>query len=871
MRFYRLLFALCLLPLSGYSQISPSLEAALEADTTTWLPIRLQFSSAIDWMELVDEWNAKGIAVEDRPRLVNRLLMKQAQESQLAALSFIQSHELAIEDVRSYYLINAILLKAQASAIQTLALNSTADWIDLADERFIPHEYIESTTNEKSQGQMSTENGLKAINAQALWNLGYTGRGTKVFVYDSGVWSTHPAFADRFLGHYLPIDQAWSGAFSDQPSGINSDHGTHVLGTVAGLDPRTQDTIGVAFGSYWMANDLINASTAANLPGISHLVDAFQWALNPDGDTATSDDVPDVINNSWRWRDEPDTVHCGGYIVQLMNAIEAAGVANVFSGGNTGPSNAVLNSPQRIKTNAVNVFSVGSVNGNIAFPPPISAFSTRGPTQCPTSGNLDIHPEVVAPGENVRSAWGQDGFNTISGTSMSSPHVSGALLLLKEAFPQLSGADLMNALYQTAIDLGVSGEDNTYGNGLIDLGAAYQWLAQQHTPRDPLATNWDISVESVKGLGLNEFGCDSLFPIQVSLKNGGSEPISQFELDVLVNGVSQTGWQSLSSAALQTAGAVDTLPLTFAVNAIGYGPQEITVRVRLDSSEYDMVNNARMYRYHRLPREDIQGVVFREDFEQGFSNKGWYRLNPDLGIGWDTIQTGIPGFDYSARVDLGHYNPAENQHDQLISPVIDINNSGPLLMMQLQFAYRPVGPIPFLHDTFRIRASSDCGQTFPYLLHEAWGDDLNSTGNYGSNFLPSNSNDWAPLIINLLSLIQSDPSMQWVFSFETSNRKGNPLYIDEIEIYEGFGLEEYSSRFQVFPNPSLGQFMLQHKNGRSLETTWHLSDLQGRPLLSDSFTGNQSKIDLSSFASGVYFLIVESDGHKEVLRLIKEG
>ena len=152
-------------------------------------------------------------------------------------------------------------------------------------------------------------------------------------------------------------------------------------------------------------------------------------------------------------------------------------------------------SPQRIKSNPVNVFSVGSVNGNVAFPQPISGFSTRGPSQCPSNGTLNIHPEVVAPGENVRSAWGMDGYNSISGTSMSSPHVSGAVLLLKEAFPQLTGAQLLTALYTTATDMGVTGEDNVYGNGLIDVHAAFLWLAQQHTPRDPLQLlHHDLSV-----------------------------------------------------------------------------------------------------------------------------------------------------------------------------------------------------------------------------------------------------------------------------------------------------------------------------------------------------------------------------------------
>ena len=102
-------------------------------------------------------------------------------------------------------------------------------------------------------------------------------------------------------------------------------------------------------------------------------------------------------------------------VVNLMNAVEAAGIANIFS-EEIQDRPIPQNAPQRINTSEVNTFSVGSVNGNGAFPISISNFSTRGPKQCPHSGSvaLEIHPEVVAPGQNVRSAWGDDNFNTIS-------------------------------------------------------------------------------------------------------------------------------------------------------------------------------------------------------------------------------------------------------------------------------------------------------------------------------------------------------------------------------------------------------------------------------------------------------------------------
>jgi hypothetical protein len=56
---------------------------------------------------------------------------------------------------------------------------------------------------------------------------------------------------------------------------------------------------------------------------------------------------------------------------------------------------------------------------------------------------------------------------------MACPHIVGAIALLKEALPQFTGHELKLALYNTAVDLGTAGEENTYGTGIIDVYAAY--------------------------------------------------------------------------------------------------------------------------------------------------------------------------------------------------------------------------------------------------------------------------------------------------------------------------------------------------------------------------------------------------------------
>ena len=473
------------------------------------IPIRIEFKNNIDCFKLNQQFKDQQTPVNQRPKIVNRLLKEQAVKSQEFVIDFLKKQTSSKTYYHSFWIVNIIVAQVDAATIEKLLQFSNISSIKIENNQFIAHDdFKESADNNRTPN--GVENGLIAINAPAMWALGYTGRGRLAYNYDTGVWPNHPAFSNRFIGDRFPMQQSWIGYFNTFPNGSIQNHGTHTLGTIAGLVESTNDTIGVAFGSYWIANDFVT-STVQALPPIVNMIEAFQWALNPDNDTSTTEDVPDVINNSWRWYDGNDTIHCQGFVVNLMNAIEAAGIANIFSGGNSGPSNSSVNSPQRINTSEVNTFCVGSVNGNISFPYPISNFSTRGPSQCSASGSLAINPEVVAPGQNVRSAWEQNNFNTISGTSMAAPHVSGAILLLKEAFPFLSGEELLWALYLSAVDLGVAGEDNIYGMGIIDVHAAFQHLSQIHTPVDPSSLIYDLHLDSISIPNYRENTCEDTF------------------------------------------------------------------------------------------------------------------------------------------------------------------------------------------------------------------------------------------------------------------------------------------------------------------------------------------------------------------------
>jgi len=322
--------------------------------------------------------------------------------------------------------------------------------------------------------------GVRAINADQVWHqLGYTGAGRVVANMDTGVDGNHPALNTRWrgFGGANPWQECWLdvlGTNSQFPNDGNS-HGTHVMGTITGLGAATQDSIGVAPGAQWIASNAINQGVGGGFD--NDVIASFQWLMNPDGNVNTVDDVPDVVQNSWRINEG----FGGGYTdcdSRWWNAIdncEAAGVVVTFSAGNEGPGAQTIGSPPDRATTEFNVFSIGAVDATNFpnFPYPIASFSSRGPTGCNVVPLLKIKPEVSAPGVDVYSSIPGGGYSgSFSGTSMAGPHVAGIVGLMREANPNLDVDTIKQIIMETSRDEGAVGEDNTYGWGMVDAYAA---------------------------------------------------------------------------------------------------------------------------------------------------------------------------------------------------------------------------------------------------------------------------------------------------------------------------------------------------------------------------------------------------------------
>jgi len=868
--FNLLLAALFLFSFQSYSQISAKLEQALvESSTQSFLRIRVEFVDNVDCYALNHEFKQQRLSLEERPKTVISQLQQQATFSQQPILQKLETEfPDGIRNLRPFWVVNMLILEANAVTIEALSEMNGIALIDLEDAAIIPHDPIIRGEENHQRSPGGIEPGLAAINAPAMWALGYTGRGRMVYDYDTGVWPTHPAFSDRFLAHRFPMNQCWYGYFSNTPNGNISDHGTHTLGTMAGLIEETQDTIGVAFGSYWIANDFVT-STVEALPPLADMIGAFEWALNPDGDINTSEDIPDVINNSWRWRDDPDTVQCGGFVVNLMNAIEAAGIANVFSGGNSGPNNTTVNAPQRINTSEVNTFSVGSINGNVSFPYPISNFSTIGPTQCPSGGvsALEIHPEVVAPGQNVRSAWGTNDFNTISGTSMAAPHVSGAVLLLKEAFPYLSGEDLLWALYLSAVDLGDVGEDNVYGRGIIDVYAAFQYLSQTNTPVDPNAVAWDLALKVLPNPAIQGFTCSNSIEPTTVITNLGDSTITAIDFSYNINGQGTQNF-SWTGALLPGNSATVVLP---AITTSEFGNLGLNVLTSIpgQSAEYDLYNNRWHYSFNR---RETQSLPFAEGFEEGFDPQDWFVQNPDGSTTWDTVATvGLNWSNYSATVQCYTYNPRNAQLDGLVSNTLQVPNTTEPVWLVFDVAYQKWSLSATASDTLTIYVSTDCGANFDNEVYRKGGDDLSTTEERRPNFEPELETDWRRDSVNFSAFVGENI----LIKFESKNGKGNDLYIDNVKVFVGDSepesVSDLTNEVRLFPNPTsyvlsvIWSEMVGKMNGV------RVFDVLGQRIsIATIKNGNQLSLETENLPSGLYFLELNTENGLVVKRFIKE-
>jgi len=411
---------------------------------------------------------------------VVRALQEKATLTQPSLLSRLETLMASgqVKEYRGFWVGNVVVVAATPQAFDEIV--SRNDVLQISPNYEI--EGIKPVENDGDEPIISShEIGLTRIKADSCWAIGITGQGRLVSNIDTGVLGSHVALSDRWAGNdprYAGHPEwAWLDPYTTNwpsPNDVNG-HGTHTMGTICGRSDAG-DTVGVAMDAQWIAAAAIDRG--GGIPRtVADAITSFQWITDPDGDPGTVWDVPDVCSNSWGVTTSHGYDPCDDTFWSVIDGCEAAGVVVVFAAGNEGTSGpSTLRRPADRATTPYSTFAVGAVDGG-SVSMPIASFSSRGPSNCTPDGSTTFKPEVSAPGVNVRSSYNNGGYTQLDGTSMACPHVAGVVALVRQANPNLTSEQVKQIIYETAVESSADntpGEDNNYGNGVVNAYAAVQ-------------------------------------------------------------------------------------------------------------------------------------------------------------------------------------------------------------------------------------------------------------------------------------------------------------------------------------------------------------------------------------------------------------
>ncbi|SHL41881.1 major intracellular serine protease [Anaerocolumna jejuensis DSM 15929] len=282
--------------------------------------------------------------------------------------------------------------------------------------------------------------GIQLINAPYLWEAGKKGDGVVVAIIDTGCQTDHPDLAGRIIG-----GKNFSSDYSKNPAKYedNNGHGTHVAGTIAAIENN------------------------AGVVGVAPLVKLLIVKVLDKNGSGSYQNIIDGINYAVAWRGSNGekvrviSMSLGGPsdVTKLHNAVKnavAKDVLVVCAAGNEGDNNSNTNEYSYPAAYAESI-AVGAVD----FNKKIASFSN-------SNDNVDL----VAPGVGILSTYMGGKYATLSGTSMATPHVSGASALIINASESkynrtLTEAELYAQLIKKTVDLGI--DKRSQGNGLLDL------------------------------------------------------------------------------------------------------------------------------------------------------------------------------------------------------------------------------------------------------------------------------------------------------------------------------------------------------------------------------------------------------------------
>lgn len=304
------------------------------------------------------------------------------------------------------------------------------------------------------------DGGARLISSEEAHQAGYTGTGTTIAVLDTGIDRDHPYFAGRIVDEACfsssdasdrtvslcpnnqPSQTGPGSADAETPQCISNGsnlcfHGSHVAGIAAGRTTTGAPPDGAAPGARILAIQVFNraddpATCGGRAPCLRSYTSDQKLALEYVMRMVKAHNIAAVnlsLGSGGPFTEACDENARAAALKQEFDALLAQRVASVVAAGNNGFENGV-STPACIST----AVTVGATDGSDA----LASFSNRGPL-------LDL----LAPGQNIRSAVPDDAYANVSGTSMAAPNVAGAFALMRQAFPDYTVEQSLQRLQDT--------------------------------------------------------------------------------------------------------------------------------------------------------------------------------------------------------------------------------------------------------------------------------------------------------------------------------------------------------------------------------------------------------------------------------------
>lgn len=381
----------------------------------------------------------------------------------------------------------ALMRPLEATRVFRHGLNGMSIELSAAEAKRIASVPGVRTVRPEFERYLMLDRGPAWIKADDVWSGAATGvanrgEGVIVGVIDSGINRTHSAFSGAGITNPLP---GFLGHCVANPSACNSkliglwDFTTGTNGT---NDPVDVDGHGTHTASTAAGSPFVNGGTTYS--GVAPRANLIAYKACP-GDTCTGSailasidqaiaDGVDVINysiGSGPFDPWATVGNAGADDAESFLAAREAGIVVSASAGNDGPEPGTHGNP----ANSPWVLGVAAATHDRSGPGDrLSSFSGRGPV-VPLGVNK---PDITGPGASIRAAGLADNsaYTTMSGTSMSAPHVAGSAALLRSIHPTHSPDEVISALMLTArpsvTEFSLPTTPHDQGSGMVDVALA---------------------------------------------------------------------------------------------------------------------------------------------------------------------------------------------------------------------------------------------------------------------------------------------------------------------------------------------------------------------------------------------------------------